>query len=80
MASRGTVGVNGSQRSVVAGIHGLEHIQSFFTANLTDDDAIWPHTQAIDDQLALVHCAPALDVRRPAFQTDDVLLFHLQFG
>ena len=42
------VGVDRGHRSLVAGIHGLEHVERFFAADLTDDDAIGTHTEAVD--------------------------------
>ena len=39
-----SVGVNGGHGALVTGVHGLEHVKGFFTANLTDDDTVRPHT------------------------------------
>src|SRR5699024_8994443 len=39
----GGVGVHGHQRPVVAGVHGLEHVDGLRTTHLTDDDAVGPH-------------------------------------
>src|SRR5712671_924118 len=38
------ISVDCSQRTFVASIHGLQHIESFLAANFTDHDAIGPHT------------------------------------
>ena len=73
-ASRGAVGVDGRQAAVVAGVHRLQHVQRFLAADLADDDAVGPHTERIDDELALPDGALALDVRRPGFQPHDVPL------
>ena len=73
------VRVNGGQRAVVARVHGLQHVQRFFAANLTDDDAVGAHTQGVDDQLALLNRAFALDVGGARFQAHDVVLVQLQF-
>src|SRR5258708_2200917 len=43
------VGVDCRERSVVAGIHGLEHVQRFTATALADHDAIRAHTQAALD-------------------------------
>ena len=40
------VRVNGGERAVVAGVHGLQHVQRFFAADLADDDAVGAHAQA----------------------------------
>ena len=46
------VGVRGGQRAVVAGVHGLEHVQRLAAAHLADDDAVGPHAQGVDHELA----------------------------
>ena len=74
------VGVNRGQRAVVAGVHGLQHVQRFLAAHLTDDDAVGTHTQRVDHQLALLDRAFAFDVGGPRFQAHDVVLVQLQFG
>ena len=60
--------------AVVAGVHRLQHVQRFFAADLADDDAIRPHTQRVDHQVALLDRALALDVRRARFQPHHVPL------
>ena len=42
------VGVDGRQRSVVAGVHRLQHVERFLAADLADDDAVGAHTQGVD--------------------------------
>ena len=74
------VGVHRGERAVVAGVHRLEHVQRLATATLADDDAIGPHSQAVDDQLADVHRAAALDIGRPGLEGDHVLLAELELG
>ena len=64
----------------MAGVHRLQHVERLFAADLADDDAIGPHTQGVDDQLALAHRALPFDVRRPRFQPDDVALPQRQLG
>ena len=64
----------------MTGVHRLQHVERFFAADLADDDAIGPHTQGVDQQLALLDRALAFDVRRPRFEPGDVLLVELQFG
>ncbi len=71
--------MNGRQRSVVARVHGLQHVQRLFAADLADDDAVGAHTQGVDEQLPLPDRALALDVRRPRFEACDVLLVQLKF-
>jgi hypothetical protein len=74
------VGVHGRQRPVVAGVHRLEHVERFLAADLADDDAVGPHAQRVDDELALADRALALDVGRPRLEPRDVLLVELQLG
>ena len=58
------VGVDGGHRAVVAGVHGLEHVERLGAAALADDDPVGPHAQGVAHQVAGVICALALDVRR----------------
>ena len=74
------VGVHGGQRSVVTGVHRLQHVEGFLAADLADHDAIRPHTQGVDHELTLLDGALAFDVGRTGLETHDVLLVHLQFG
>ena len=67
-------------RPVVAGVHGLQHVQRLFAAHLAQDDAVGTHAQRVDHQLALADRALAFQVGRTAFQPDDVLLLDLQLG
>ena len=72
--------MNRGQRTVVAGVHGLEHVERFFAAHLADDDAIGTHAQSVDDELPLPDRALAFDVGRARLEPHDVLLVQLQFG
>ena len=63
-ASRGRVGVDGGHRALVAGVHGLDHVEGLGAAALADDDPVGPHTQGVLDQVGRRDGAPALDVRR----------------
>ena len=66
--------VNRGQRAIVAGIHGLEHVQRLSTTHLSDHNPVRAHTKGVDHQLPLRHRALALDIGRPGFQTCHVLL------
>ena len=48
----GAVGVDGGHRAVVAGVHGLDHVQRLGAAALADDDAVGPHAQGVLHQVA----------------------------
>ena len=74
------VGVDRGQRSVVTGVHRLQHVQRFLAADFADDDAVGTHTQAVDQQFALADGAVAFEVRRTGFQARHVRLLQLQFG
>ena len=79
-ASRGAVGVDGRQAAVVAGVHGLQHVERLFAADLADDDAVGPHTQGVDHEIALADRALAFDVRRPRLEAHHVALPQQQLG
>ena len=80
MASRGRVGVQRAHRAVMAGVHGLQQVESLRAAHLADDDALGPHAQAVAHQVAHGDLALALEVGRTGLQTHDVRLLQLQFG
>jgi len=61
----GRVGVNRGERTIVARVHGLQHVQRLFRANLAHDDAIGAHAQGVDDELPDVDGADALHIGRP---------------
>ena len=46
------VGVHGADGAVVAGVHGLEHVEGCGVADLADDDAVGAHAQGVLDQVA----------------------------
>ena len=66
--------------SFMARVHGLEHVERLAAANLTDDDAIGAHAERVANQVANRHFSPALDVRGPRLEGDDVRLRQSQLG
>ena len=72
--------MHGGERTVVSGIHRLQHVQRFLAAHLPHDNPVGTHAQAVDKQLALTHRAGAFEVRRARFQARQVRLLQLQFG
>ena len=46
------VAVNGGQRAIMTGVHGLEHIQRFAGTAFADHQAVRAHTQRAFDQIA----------------------------
>jgi hypothetical protein len=61
------VGVDRGQRAVVAGVHGLEHVQRLAAAHLADDDPLRSHPQTVDYQVSGCNSALTLDVCRAGF-------------
>ena len=74
------VGVQRAHRAVVAGVHGLQQVEGFRSADFADDDAFRSHTQAVAYQIAHGDLAFAFEVGRPRFQAHDMGLLQLQFG
>src|SRR6185312_7665118 len=74
------VGVARRHRTVVAGVHGLEHVQGLAGTALPDDDPVRPHAQGVADELADRDRALPLDVGGAGLERDDVLLAELQLG
>ena len=70
----GRVRVDRCQRSVVAGVHRLEHVERLGTANLSDDDPVGPHPECVANEIANAHLALAFHVRRARLERDDVPL------
>src|SRR5207302_2820473 len=60
--------MEGGHRTVVAGVHGLEHVERLSTTTLTYDDPLRAHTQRVDDQSLDRDLAFAVDVLRPRLQ------------
>ena len=79
LIASGRVGVDRSHRTFVASVHGLEHVEGFLASDFTHDDAVGAHTKAVDEQLALLDCAVAFNIRRTSFQADQVLLRKAEF-
>ena len=74
------VGVDRRQAAVVAGVHGLQHVERFFAADLADDDAVGTHTEGVDHELPLADGALAFDVGRPRLEPHHVPLPQHQLG
>ena len=74
----GAVGVDRGERAVVAGVHGLEHVEGLAGTALADDDAVGPHAQAVLDEVADGDLAATLDVGRAGLQREDVVLVELE--
>jgi len=74
----GGICMDGGERPVVTGVHGLEHVEDLCSSHFSDNDAVRTHPQAVSHQVSLRDLALAFQVRRPRFQTDDIPLFQLK--
>src|SRR5450759_3328156 len=74
------VGVKRRHRAVVARVHGLQHVERFAAATLTDHDALGAHAKRVDDETLDGDLALAVDVLRPRLEPADMLLVELQLG
>ncbi len=68
----GSVGVERRERTVVSGVHGLEHVEGLATAHLADDDAIGPHAQGVAHEIADRDLAASFEVLRASLEPDHV--------
>ena len=66
-----------AHRTVVSGIHRLQHVQGFAAAHLADDQTVRAHSDGVPDQLAEGHHFLA---RWNALQATDVPLRQPEFG
>src|SRR6185437_7188898 len=57
-----SVGVHRGQRALVAGVHGLQHVERLLAADFAHHYAVGTHTQAVDYQLPLADGALAFNV------------------
>src|SRR5215210_4097896 len=64
----------------MTGIHRLQQVERFWSADFADDDAFGTHAQAVTDQFAHRDLALALDVGRTGFKPYHMWLLKLQFG
>ena len=62
-------------RSVVPRVHGLQHIERFRPAALANNNAIRPHPECIDDQVANGYLPCALCIARSGLQPHHVSMF-----
>ena len=72
------VRVQRRDRSLVAGVHRLQHVEALGAADLADDDAVGPHAKRVAHEVADRDLAATLDVRRARLESHDVLLLQLQ--
>ena len=73
----GAVGVDGRQRTLVAGVHGLEHVERLTATRLPDDYAVGPHTQRVTHEVTNRNLASSFYVGRAGLESDGVPLLQL---
>ena len=71
------VRVDCRHRSVMARVHGLQHVDHFLTTGFTHDDAVRTHPQRVAQTVALGHFAFAFHIRGAAFHPADMHLLEL---
>jgi hypothetical protein len=64
----------------VPGIERHQHVERLGATHLADHDPVGTHAQGIPHELPDGHLPPALDVRRPRLEPDDVGLKQAQLG
>src|SRR3984957_8000946 len=69
-----------AHRAVVTGVHRLEQIEGFRSANLADDDAFGPHAQAVLYEITHGDLADAFQIRRARLEPHYMGLLELEFG
>ncbi len=62
------------------GVHGLEHVERGGVSNLTYDDPVRAHAQAVAEQLTDGQLTAALHVGGAELESDQVRMAHLQLG
>ena len=67
-----TVGMSGGKRTVVSGVHRLEHIQRLTAAHLAHDDPVRIHAETGPDQVRNGNCAFTLRVGAARFQPHQI--------
>ena len=68
------------QRSIVAGVHRLQHVQRLAAAHLAHHDTLGAHAQRIADQIANGDQTRAIGQDGRRFQAHHMRLSQLQFG
>ena len=72
--------MQGGQRALVTGVHGLEHVERLRPPDLADDDAVGPHPQGVAEEVPDLDLAGPLGVGGPGFERHDVRLVEPELG
>ncbi len=60
------------KRAIMSRVHRLQHVESLRPTAFPDDDAIWSHTERIDDQITDGDFPPALRVAWASLKPNDM--------
>ena len=74
------VGVARRQRALVAGVHGLQHVEGLAGPDLADHDAVGAHPQGVAHEVADAHLPVALGAGRAGLEADHVATGQPQLG
>ena len=66
--------------TIMTCVHCLKHIQCFTSAALTHNNAVWAHTQGVDQQLANGNFTFAFNIGWSLFKANNMRLMHLKFS
>src|SRR5260370_29501294 len=72
--------MDGCDRTVMAGGHGLQHVEDLGAADLADDDAVGAHPETVLDQVALRDFAAAFEIGWARLEPHDMRLLQRQLG
>ena len=70
--------MQGGQRSVMSGVHRLQHVERLSGTALSDDDPVGPHPQGIHGEITDRDLSPPARVWRPRLQAAHMLLQETQ--
>ena len=73
------IGMGSGERAVMAGVHGLQHVQRFAAADFADDNPVRTHTEGVLHQIPDGDLPFSFNVRRPSFQCHHVGLLQTKF-
>src|SRR5713226_9188611 len=75
-----SVGVQRGHRTIVAGVHGLEHVERLAAAAFADDDSFRAHAQGVDHETLNRDLTLTVDVFGARLHAAHVLLVELKLG
>jgi len=72
--------MHGRERTVMTGVHCLQHIQRLGTTDLAENNSLRAHAQTVAHQVSLRDLTLVFDIRRTGLQSHNVRLLQLQLG